>query len=159
MLERMKDHYDKDKERLELNTASLDRSHRLLVSMKEGSNHLYETLKEIKLTLVSIKTIYHTFFTMSKQLTLCTNFIPRYQCRNYSSLDSQNFRSKVIRTSTSYSYSPLAPPLPGLPYPLHNEDKPLLDLAKLLVMIQLDLKSLGLSVFSQNMLEIQVNGH
>ncbi|PIK35614.1 putative coiled-coil domain-containing protein [Apostichopus japonicus] len=51
MLERMKDHFDKDKERLELNTASLDRSHRLLVSMKEGSNHLYETLKEIKLTL------------------------------------------------------------------------------------------------------------
>lgn len=52
MLERMKDHLDKDKERLELNTTTLDRSHRLLVSLKEGANHLYDTLKDIKLTLV-----------------------------------------------------------------------------------------------------------
>lgn len=52
LLEQMKDCLDADKERERASAKALDKSHRLLVSLKEGANHLYETLKDIKLTLV-----------------------------------------------------------------------------------------------------------
>lgn len=55
----MKDRLDADKERERASAKALDKSHRLLVSLKEGANHLYETLKDIKLTLVHSKPLHY----------------------------------------------------------------------------------------------------